>query len=290
MQACVAVLLLILALLPGCSAIKIAYNQADFIAAWMADDYFDLNSDQKEALRGHLDRFHAWHRSTQLAEYAALLESAQKRLDTGVGPADAVWAIDMIKAQYRPLVQRGYADAARVLSTLSEQQLSATRRQFEKNNQKYAKQYGVGTPADEQRRLRAKRNLERIEHWTGPLTPAQEARVAELSRALPLVTDLRQLDRMHRQREFLALLDGRTNVEAFAPKLRDWLINWDRTRTPEYDAALGRFVDASAKMYVEVIALLTAEQRNHISERLQRYITVFRALANEAPKTALGDK
>jgi len=71
-----------------------------------------------------------------------------------------------------------YADLARVLSTLSDQQLAAARRQFEKDNRKYAKEFGVGLAPEEQKRLRAKRNLDRIEHWTGPLSAAQEAKLA----------------------------------------------------------------------------------------------------------------
>lgn len=278
--------LLIALLLPGCSAIKIVYNQADSVAAWKADDYFDLNGEQKEALRGHLDRFHAWHRSTQLIEYSALLDLAQKRLQAGVGVGDVAWAIDSIKARYRTLVLRGYADAARVLATLSDQQIAAAQRQFDKDNRKYASDFGLGSGPEEQRRLRAQRNLERIEHWTGPLTTQQEARLRELSRELPLVAELRQQDRIRRQREFLALLAERKHTASFAPRLRDWLLDWDRTRSPEYEARLARFAEASAKLYVEAFALLEPDQRNHVTTRLQRYGIAFRDLASATDKTA----
>jgi len=283
----VAILALIIGCLAGCSGIKVAYNQADLIAAWMADDYFELTGEQKDAFREHFQRFHAWHRATQLNEYAALLASARERLDNGVKEADVVWAIDAIKAQYRTMVARGYADAARLLSTLSDRQLNAARREFEERNRKNAREWGVGASADEQRRLRAKRNLERIEHWTGTLSAAQEARIVAMSRDLPLIADLRQQDRIRRQQEFLAVLEKRKSPEVFAPALRDWLTDWDRKRTAEYEAALTRFVEASAKMYVEAFALLTREQRAHISERLSRYITAFRELAQDAPRTAM---
>jgi hypothetical protein len=276
-----------LLVLPGCSAIKVVYNQADRVVAWRADDYFDLNPEQKEALRGPLERFHAWHRSTQLPDYAVLLESAQKRLHAGVTVTDVDWAIDAIKARYRVLVLQGYADAARVLSTLSDQQLAAARRQFDKDNRRYAKDFGVGLAPEEQKRLRAKRNLERIEHWTGPLAAAQEAKLLEISRALPLVTELRHQDRVRRQREFLALLEGRAQLDTFAPRLRDWLLDWDRSRSPQYEAELSRFVEASAKAYVEMYNLLTPEQRNHAAERLQRYVQAFRELARETPRTTV---
>jgi len=278
-------LLTALTLLTGCSAIKIVYNQADAVVAWRADDYFDLTSEQKEALRVHLDNFHAWHRSTQLADYAELLESAQKRLNAGVSTTDAAWTIDAIKARYRALVLRGHADAARVLASLSDQQLATARQQFDKDNRKYAKEYGVGQPPEEQRRLRAKRNIERIEHWTGPLSATQDAKLREMSRSLPLVTELRQQDRIRRQREFLALLADRRSA-GFPTQLRDWLLDWDRTRTPEYDAELTRFIEASGRMYVEAFGMLTPEQRQHVADRLQRYVIALRELASEGERTA----
>jgi len=101
------------------------------------------------------------------------------------------------------------------------------------------------------------------------------------------VTELRQQDRIRRQREFLALVEGRTDLQTFAPRLKDWLLDWDRTRSPEYEAELARFVDASSKAYVATYDLLTPEQRNHASERLQRYTQAFRELAQEASKTTV---
>ena len=281
-----AILALVVVCLAGCSGIKLAYNQADSIAAWMADDYFELTGEQKDLFRDHFQRFHGWHRTTQLNEYAALLASVQQRLGAGVKEADVVWGIESLKAQYRAIVARGYADAARVLSTLSDHQVAAARREFEKRNRKFAREWGVGTGPQEQQRLRAKHNLQRLEHWTGALSAAQEARVAAMSRELPLITELRYRDRVRRQQEFLALLEMRKDADAFAPKLRDWLVDFDRTRAPEYEAALTRFVEASAKMYAQVHALLTAEQRAHVDERLKRYITAFRELAQEPGRGA----
>lgn len=273
--------------LGGCSTIKLVYNQADHIIVWMADDYFDLASEQKEQLHRHVERFHAWHRATQLSDYISVLQAAQRRLDAGVKDEDVTWAIDSLKTRYRTMAARAHTDIAQVLSTLTDEQINATRRRFEKDNHKFAKDYGLGQPPDEQRRLRAKRNIERVEHWTGPLGSAQQTKLREISWALPLVTDMRNHDRMRRQREFLELLKGRHDAAAFAVKLRDWLLDWDKTRQSEYEIALTRFLEASAKLYVEMFAQLTPEQRRHVSDRLRRYTVAFQELARDAaPSTA----
>lgn len=277
---------LLIGLLAGCSAVRIAYNQADHMVAWRADDYFDFSAEQKSELAAGLSSFHTWHRATQLVDYAALLDAAQRRLDNGVEPADVAWAMDAMRVRYRALVERGYRDAARLLATLSDAQLDTARRRFERDNRKFAREFGAGASAEEQYRLRARRQLDRIEHWTGSLSTSQRTQFDALSRALPLVTDLRLDDRLRRQREFLALLETHRKATDFPARLRAWLLDWDRTRTPEHQRALERFLEANARMYVELYALLTPDQRRRVSDRLQRYATAFRDLAGDAPRTA----
>lgn len=270
--------------LSGCSTIRLAYNQADHIAAWMADDYFDLTPEQKQAFRSRFHRFHAWHRATQLPDYANLLEATRQRILAGAAQADADWLADSIHTRLRTMARHGYKDAAFVLSQLSDEQLQAAQKEFDRSNRKYMRENGVGAAPDQQRRLRARRHMERIEHWTGPLDASQEARLRELSRALPLITEQRYQERLRRQSEFLGLLQQRKNPEAFAPRLRDWLVEWDRTRPAAYQQEYTQFMQASARMYVAVLDMLTPEQRQHVVAVLQRYQQAFRELAAQSQR------
>lgn len=279
-----ALTLLMLLGLGGCSTIRVAYNQVDHIAAWMADDYFDLTPDQKQTFRTHFERFHAWHRSTQLPDYAALLEAAQQRVVAGATQADADWLSDAVQARMKTMVRHAYKDAAFMLSQLGDEQIQAARKEFDQRNRKYARETGVGAAPDEQRRLRARRHIERIEHWTGPLDAGQEARLREMSRALPLITEQRYQERLKRQNEFLALLRQRKNLDTFAPRLRDWLLDWERHRSPAYQVEYAQFMQGSSRMYVAVLHMLSAEQRHHVASVLQRYQQTFRELAAQAQR------
>ena len=49
------VLAVAITLLCGCSTIRIAYNQADTILSWIADDYFDLDAVQRQDLNARLE-------------------------------------------------------------------------------------------------------------------------------------------------------------------------------------------------------------------------------------------
>jgi hypothetical protein len=285
--ACRWLLIALVLCLNGCSTIKLAYNQADHILAWMADDYFDLNGIQKEALRAHLGRFHAWHRATELSAYAAVLDSAQRRVQAGLTTEDVDWITAEIRARYRALVVQACPDAAGVLATLNDEQLLATRRQFERSNRKYAKDHGLGAPAEEQKRLRARQDVERIEHWTGPLDASQEAKLREISRSLPLLTDLRYQERLRRQEQFLALIRTHKDPAVLAARLRDWLLDWESARSPEYRQRWREFAAARAEMYVQAVGLLSSEQRHHLVSVIHNYRQAFLELAAQAPSRRL---
>lgn len=279
------VLILGCCLLAGCSAVRTAYNQAEHVAVWRADDYFDLNEEQKRMFRAAFGRLHAWHRATQLEAYAGFLEAVQRRLQSGPSVPDIEWAYDRAENHTRALVQRSHRDAAALLSTLSEQQLDAARRRFERDNRKFAREHGVGRPPAEQRRLRAKEHLDALEHWSGPLDFAQQERIGALSEALPLDAALRHEDRIRRQREFLQLLAQRHDPR-FAEQLRDWLLDWNAHRPAELAAQIRAYRQARNRMWLAVLAQLRPDQQRKVAERLDWYTNVMRDLARDAPQHA----
>ena len=271
--------------LGGCSAIRTVYNQADHIAAWRADDYFDLSDDQKRMFRAEFARAHAWHRATQLTAYAGLLEAMEHRLARGPEPQDALWAVESVKAQSRPLVLHTYRDAAAFLATLSNDQIAAARRRFDRDNREFARSHGVGASVETQKRLRAQRDLESIEHWAGPLDWEQRARFTALSEAQPLDASLRHQDRMRRQHEFLALVRERHDAR-FAERLRDWLLDWNANRPADMAANIEANQQARRRMLLTVYAELRPDQRRKVSERLQSYVAAMRDLAGDARQHA----
>src|SRR3954468_18552163 len=90
----------------ACSFSRFGYNQADTLAAWMADEYFDLDSQQKQDFAKRFDRFYAWHRSEQLPEYAAFLRTAQSKVKQGVTRDDVLWFVDGLRGRVRTAARR----------------------------------------------------------------------------------------------------------------------------------------------------------------------------------------
>ena len=273
-----AVLLLALLLLPGCSAVRVVYNQADNLLAWMAQDYFDFEPLQKQEFNTRLDALLAWHRADQLPDYARFLGEIKQRTERAATREDALWLIEGVKARYRVLAGRGSSDAVEILAGLTPDNIKAAQKQFEKVNKKFSDEHKLGGTQDDRRRARLERTLKRIREWTGPLTPAQEARITALNDTIPYTDQLRQQDRQRRQKEFLALLEQRGNKAEFARVLRPWLSDWEAGRPAALQAALEEGYEKRIALYLDVERSLTPQQRAHMQRKLAGYIEDIGAL------------
>jgi len=278
-------LLLLVALVAGCSALRLTYRQADMLVAWRANEYFDLDPLQKQELNTRLERLHAWHRYKQLPDYALFTNAAIARARHVLKHDDVVWFVEGLKARYRAVVNRASTDAAEMLATLAPEQIDALQKQWRKVNRKFASENELGGSAEKRRRARLKKTLARIEDWTGGLTYEQEQKIAALLDAVPLIEHLRHADRIRRQQEFLQLLRLRANPREFQPKLQAWLLNWESGRAPEYEQLSRAVYARRIEFYLAVDKLLTPGQRQIVLHRLQEYADDFHALA-EKPQLA----
>lgn len=266
-------------LLSACSMVRLGYSQLDNIAAWMADDYFDLDARQKDEFAKRFERLYEWHRYEQLPDYAAFFAQTRARLQKGLAREDVLWFVDGLRARYRALVMRGSEDAAALLATIAPAQLEALQRQWEKDNRRFAREYRLDESEEEIKRARVRRTLDQVKDWVGSLTPEQEQRIALLVNDLPATERLRHADRVRRQREFLKLMAQRVNRERFPAQLRQWLIDWEDGRAPEYRQRFTEWFEKRVQMAVAIDRMLTSRQRAHAMQRLADFADDFTKLA-----------
>ena len=57
-------------LLAGCSGLRLTYGQGPLLAYWWLDRQVDFSTEQAPRVREALTDWFAWHRSTQLPDYA----------------------------------------------------------------------------------------------------------------------------------------------------------------------------------------------------------------------------
>jgi hypothetical protein len=276
-----ALLLLALAWLAGCSGARLAYNNADTLVRWMADDYFTLEGQQEEDFKARLARFHAWHRSEELPRYSVLMTSAGDKLADGLTAPELLWAWESVKGRYRRMAAHAAPDLAAVLATLTPAQFERLDKKFAESDAEYAKKYLKGSEA-EQRKRRDKRNLELMREWFGDLTDAQEAQLKASSAKLPLLYALRLENRQRRQGEFVALLKAHRSPAELEPRLEHWLTEWEEGASPEYRRLSELHRERYIQMLLELDHGLTPAQRVHAVTRFYEYAEIFKSLAEQS--------
>jgi hypothetical protein len=281
-------LALAFALLAGCSMVRLGYSQLDTIALWTADEYFDLDVDQKREFQRRFDRLHEWHRYEQLPDYAAFLTETKLRIEKGLTREDVLWVTAGIRARYRTLVVYAFDDAAAMLLTITPEQLDSLQKRWEVVNRKFIREFRLESSVEEQRRATGRRALSRIRDWVGHLDDAQEQQILAWAADLPLAHNLRHQDRMRRQREFLELMSQRGDPGRFAVQLRDWLVNWEKGRDPAYDRLFNEWQQKQADLYAATYRILLPHQREALAERVQVYINDFTYLARRPAAQAAG--
>src|SRR3970040_674004 len=116
--------LLLLALLQGCSATRVAYDNADVFLRWQANSYFDFHGEQSDELDRRLAVFLAWHRAAALPRYARLAEDASARMLRGINRGDLEWGYDAMQARIREALGAAAAESAGLLEDLGPDQIA----------------------------------------------------------------------------------------------------------------------------------------------------------------------
>ena len=265
------------ALLGGCAMARIAYNNAEPLVRYSANDYFDLDEAQNEQFRKRLPQFHDWHRRTELPVYADLLRTAAKRGADGVSREDLTWAAEELRARYRVVITKAVEDAAPILVTLTPTQIAELERRLARANAKYAREF---LPADADRRFRvqAKRLEGRFKDWTGTLSDEQEDRIGRFVKAHMPTTQLRFENRKRWQSEAVGLIRQLRTAAELAPRLADIFLQPADHRLPEYVQARAAWESDLMDLILDVDRILTPEQRAHALQRVQGYAEDFEAL------------
>jgi hypothetical protein len=277
------VLAALVGLLVSCTFTRFAYNQADTLALWTVDEYFDLEGAQRDEFNKRFQRFYTWHRYEQLPEYAQFMRTAHDRMQAGISREDVLWFSDGIKTRVRSMARKAAPDAAALLATLTPAQVENLQRKLEKDNRKYVRERKVNGTLEERQDAEAKRLIKQIEEWLAPLDDGQERRIATMSRELPQLERERYADRLRRQKEFLALLSHRNeDPQRFTARVTEWMVNWDRGRSPEYERQLETLRHKRAELFVAADRMLSADQRKVALRRINGYADDFTQLASRS--------
>ena len=275
---------LCLCCLSACSALRIGYNQGEFLVWWWLDGYVDFNTEQAPRTKDAIHQWFAWHRSTQLPTYADLLVSAQAQVLQPATPEQACrWAGDL-RGRLEPLITQALPLAAPIVPTLTAEQLAHIERQYRKSNDEFREEFLQDAPED---RLKAstQRAVDRGEMLYGKLDERQRRMLTVAISASPFDANAWFAERQAIQRETLLALrkvsaQGQAGADRYATALVALKALAQRAQQPPpaYRAYQLRLTEYNCAVAAQLHNSTTPTQRQAARAKLKSWEDDVRAL------------
>ncbi len=268
----------------GCSAVRVAYNQAPALGFWWLDGYVDFNGAQSLRAREVLDDWFAWHRRSELPQYVALLSRARAEVSapTAATAAQACGWFELVNVRFDAAFERALPGLADVLRRLSPEQIEHLKQRYAESNEALADDYLQRQP-DARSKANLNRALDRFEMVYGSLDGSQRERMAALALKTPFDAERWLAERRARQLEVLQTLSRlnaeQASVEVAAAALRGVVQHARSSPRDDYRAYQQRLVQFNCNFAAEVHNLTTAEQRRVAADKLKGWEDDLRALA-----------
>lgn len=282
----------LLAVLAGCSAVRLAYNNMPDLAYWWVDGYADLNEPQSLLVRAELARLQDWHRKTELPRIADLLLQIQQVAPADTNPeqicrlyADMRARFDAVTAQ--ALAQPGVTALAMRLTPVQFKHLDE---RFNKGNKEWRQERGSKDRAVRVAK-RVETELERAEQFYGTLDNQQRKLLQEAVNRSAVDPQRFFDERVRRQQDMLATLRSVAGTGNNSPSvtdtaqataaLRAYVERTSRSPDPLYRAYADTALQENCQTYARLHNSTTAEQRSRAAARLAAYERDARELSTQ---------
>jgi Family of unknown function (DUF6279) len=279
-----------LALLSGCSTLRLAYNQAPDLAYWWLDGYADFDGEQTPRVRAALAEGFAWHRATQLRDYADLLAQVRREGQGELLPAQICAWSDATRQRIERAVDRLAPAAAEIVLTLKPEQIQHIERRMRKGHDEFRSDYLQPSPV-ERAAGALKRTVERAESFYGPLDDRQRQLLAGALAGSPFDADAWFAERQAVQQQALQqlrrLLAERADAAAAQAALRTWFSQSSVSPRPTYRAYQLRLTSFNCTLAAQLHNTTTAAQRKRAADKLKGWEDDLRQLAAQPAAAAL---
>ncbi len=267
--------------LAGCGAIRFGYGQGPELGFWWADGYVDFNDAQTPRARQALADWFAWHRSTQLPDYAQYLVRAQAYAAESITPAQVCRLYQEAWERIDPMIDRALPPATELAQMLTLQQVAHMERKYDKMNKEFRSDF---LQPDPQVRLKKSvaRAVKRAEMLYGNLDDAQEEALAKGVAASPFDPQLWLEERQLRQQDALKTLRGliqeRASAEQTQAALRRLVKNVQRSPREAYLGYQERLLQYNCGIAAQLHNSTSRAQRDTAVKKLKSWEEDARAL------------
>lgn len=271
-----------LLLLPfsGCSMISVGYNHADTYLRYHINDYTSFTAAQKSQIENEVDAYMQWHRKKMLPEYIQFLTDVKRLTQAATPPAlpDVTRLRKSVQSLYVLTMQPALLPTAKLLSGLNAAQIDELNSSFVEKNAKQ-REIDLAKSIDERLRKRADKTVDYLEDFVGHFSDRQLVNVRGMSYSLPYATELYLRFREQQQARLIQLLKNQATEQEIAAFLLTWVATPEANRATHDQETLLAFEIASDQMIVDIYGILTAQQKLTLQKNIDKYIMIFKKLA-----------
>ena len=261
-------------LLSGCSAVKLAYNNAPELTYWWLDSYLDFTPAQSSRVRNDLVALQSWHRQHELPLYVATLEKLQAMAGASVSVGQLCAVSDELRPRLQALLDSAEPTVLAIAPTLATAQMTHLTQQFDKRAEKWRQEWLAGTVL-ERRERRFKQLLDRVETFYGRLDKAQRAQLQSAVTDSIFDAEMNHREALRRQQDTLQTLrrvqGGKRDEPGVRLEMRGLIERAMASPDPDYRNYASRLQLETCTTLAALHNSSTAEQRRHLMETLKDY-------------------
>lgn len=272
----------LLVLIVGGCTLKATYNRLDWVLGNYLERYVALTPTQEAELKQRLATTLEWHRATQLPVYATWLQNVKYDVQHGLTETQVEQHTLELLLYWRSLMIRFADDMAEMLPALSSEQRADLFKSFADKNAEYEERY-IKVSRQQQRDNYTERLQDSFDSWLGTLTDQQQVLIQSAASELQPIATQSLLMRQRWQQHLKRVLENQPDPATTRAAMHTLFVNTETLRSVTYKHMLEHNRQVITRLIVDVAETLSVQQRAHLNQRIDKYITLFTELAQQAP-------
>ena len=277
------IIVMLLPLLGACSALRLSYGQGPTLAYWWLDSQVDFTDEQAPRVRSALADWFAWHRSTQLADYAQGLGDLATTLAGPISPTQVCSQIEAWQRRAERAFDRAVPALADQVRSLTPEQITHLEKRQADRQQEMQTEYLKPDPAERQQAALTRR-VDRAETLYGSIDDDQRQLLAASQAASPFDAERWLAERRARNAELVRSLRQWQAEQADSATvqagLRRLAAETQRSPRADYRAYSQRLLQANCAQAAQLHNSTSASQRQRAAAKLLGWQADMRALAD----------
>lgn len=264
----------------SCST-KFAYNFLDWAIEWKIKSFVSLHGEQKDFMKGAVDRFHLWHRTTQLPLYADYLTDVANRLEQKPFNAKQIHEeTDKVQVFMDQSLEQAIPDLAKLMAQLNDKQAKELMENVAEERDEYVEKY-VDVTHKEQVKLRYEDFMDYFKPHVGSVSKAQKKIIKAWAGSMKPYEALNVQQQLRWEGDLKHTLENRDKPDVLDRGLRKLMFYRTDDWIPELEANLDYNQTLTYQMIEQLLLGLSEKQKKHLLEELRDYAKTCRELSKK---------